>query len=74
MQREHSLMEFVVLIQVANAQHCDSIESFTLGTGSGKATAANFQKYQGLEIHWGPLDNKSLGTPLITAAHVPMPS
>lgn len=40
-----------------------------LGTGSGKATAANFQKYQGLESYWKPLEDKSPGASLITAAH-----
>lgn len=48
---KHSLMESVVLIQVANASHCNSIERFTLGTSSEKATAANLQKYQGLKSY-----------------------
>lgn len=50
---KHSLMESVVLIQVANVLHCNSIESFTLGTSSEKATAANLQKYQGLKSYEG---------------------
>lgn len=65
----HSLMESVVLIQVANASHCNSIESFMLGPSSEKATAANLQKYQGFKSYQGPLKDKSPGVPLITAAH-----
>lgn len=59
---KHSLMESVVLIQVANASHCNSIESFMLGISSEKATAANLQKYQGLKSYWGSLKEKSPGS------------
>lgn len=64
----HTVMESMVLIQVADTEHSKCVGTFILGTSSEKATAANLQKYQGLKNYWGLLGEKSVGACFVSTA------